>query len=280
MTLDYTLEGFNLHQPDVGFRLLEGSEFATDVAPRHVDISIPNAHGQVPRWNDLLSPSTLILRVRIEGEDAHDLESKWNHLRTLCRIANNNPVTVRRVVDSDIRSAYMQLQSMTRPDFYCAVHMVTTTMTFLNPSGRWQDVDEIDQELTLDGAAQNVTIASESTAPNTNSKARLAGPVSSVTVRDNTSDTGFTWQGSTPIPVGEYLLVDCATFTAWRKPNDAWENSGTDVSAGLTFEGDGILALVPIPSFVLGNSTSSISVETTGTDSNSDIVIRGRRTYI
>src|SRR5690606_1736764 len=59
MAIGYTLEGFNLHQPDIGFRLLEGTEFASTIAPRRVNISVRNMHGEVPMWNDPLDTTTL-----------------------------------------------------------------------------------------------------------------------------------------------------------------------------------------------------------------------------
>ena len=63
--LEYTIEGFNLHQPELGFYLLEGSSYASEISPRRVNLEVPGVHGEIPQWNDPLS-STNHSRVRCE----------------------------------------------------------------------------------------------------------------------------------------------------------------------------------------------------------------------
>lgn len=280
MSLEYTLEGFNLHQPELGFRLLEGTEFASNIAPRRVNIVLPGVHGEIPAWNDPLSTTTLLLHVRIQGENAEDLRTKWNYLRSLTRVGSNNPVTIRRVTQGQTLVASVQLESMSTPDFHCAVNMVTTTMTFHNPRGRWEDVNASEQALAVPGTDQNVVFAAQSSAPVDNALVRVRGPITSITVRDNTSDTGFHWQGPPNISSSQYLLVDCAMFTAWRNTDEEWDTRDEDVSSELVTTGNGMLSLVPIPAFIIGSSTNSTTITASGTTGDTVLTIRGRRTYI
>lgn len=284
MAIGYTLEGFNLHQPDIGFRLLEGTEFASTIAPRRVNISVPNMHGEVPMWNDPLDTTTLALRVRISDPSPEGLQQKWHYLRSLCRTGSNNPVTIRRLSgDNEVTSTFAQLQSMDTPDFYCAAGMVTTTMLFHIPSGRWEDINDEIVQLAIPGADQEVPFASESSGPITNLLVQVKGPLTRVIVRDNTNDTGVEWRAFgaiTDIASDEYLLIDCANFEARRNTTDAWDEVGEGVTARLLTVGNGMLTLVPQPSFVIGDSTSSVTVTAAGHSAATEIRIRGRRTYI
>lgn len=280
MALTYTLEGFDLHQPDIGFYLLEGTEFASAIAPRRVNIVLPNMHGEIPAWNDPISSTTIIVRVRIRGNSPEDMEQKWNYLRSLCRLGSNNPVTMRREGAVEITSAFVQLESMDRPDFHCAVDMVTTTMSFHNPSGRWQAVNPSTEQLNVPGTDQVVQFAADSSAPITDALVQVRGPLFSLSVRDNTNNTGFQWiTAFESVAADQYLLVNCATYRAWILDEDSWEPGGTEVTHGLLTTGNGMLALVPQVGFTLGSNSSSVTVGTSGNNSNTRLLIRGRRTY-
>lgn len=281
MSLTYTIEGFDLHQPSLGVKLLQQTQFASNVSPRRVNIVIPGVHGEIPAWNDPLSSSTIIFRVRIEDRDPAQLEQKWNYLRSLCRVGSNSPVTLRRESENGFTSTFAQLESMDRPDFHCAAGMVTTTMSFHCPSGRWQDINATEQQLSIPGTDQTVVFASESSGPVTDAMVRVQGPLGTLEVRDNTNNTGFEWTApGSGIPAGEYLLVNCADFTAWHKLDDAWENGGTNVGSTLQSTGNGMLALVPDVGFTLGSNSSSVTVTAGGTTASSQMHILGRRTYI
>lgn len=277
--LAYTLEGFDLHQPLLGYRLLEGSTFASEVAPRRVNLVVPGVHGEIPAWNDPLSTLLLSLRVEVKGSSPEDREMRWNYLRSLCRLGSNQPVTVRRVVPNRVDSTFAQLQSMTEPVFLSPRHIVQTTMVFHIPSGRWTDVNPVEQELAIPGSDQNVVAAAESTAPITDALVRVQGPVSSIGIIDNTSDTGLTWAGAAPIGVGEYLLVDCGQFTAWRNSDDEWDSQDADESRWLSSQGNGMLSLIPVPSFTVGSAVNSVTVTATGTTGASELHVLSRRTF-
>lgn len=278
--VSYAIDGFNLHQPEIGFRLLEGSTYAAEVSPRRVNIMIPGVHGEIPAWNDPLPPVLLTFNIEINGTDSQDLEVKWNHLRTLCRLGGNQPVTVQRTTEGSTVATYAQLQSMTEPDFFCAVNKVKTVMMFHVPSGRWETITATEQELAIPGGNQNIVFAAESTRPITNAQFRVAGPLASIEIRDNTNDTGFVWGGQFPVQTGRYLIVNCGSYTAWLNEDEEWDTTHQDVSRWLSTSGNGMLSLVPSPSFVIGNHTNDVTVTAFGTAGNTQLYVRGRRTYV
>lgn len=278
--LEYTIEGFNLHQPEQGFYLLEGSSYASEIAPRRVNLVVPGVHGEIPQWNDPLSSTTVVFNVRVRDGDAEALRQKWQYLRALMRTGGNNPVTVRRLESDQVLTAQMQLLTMSEPDFYCASGMVTTTIMLHNPSGVWQSISASEQQLSMPGTGQFLPVAAASSGPITNALFRVRGPVSNITIRDNTNDTGFQWQLTPVISASQYLLVDCGTYTAWRNTSDDWEERGSDVSSGLRTLGNGMLNLVSMPSFVIGDNTSSVTVTSAGTSGNSQLHVLARQTHI
>lgn len=278
--LEYTIEGFNLHQPELGFQLLEGSSYASEIAPRRVNLQVPGVHGEIPQWNDPLSSTTVVFNVRVRDGEPEQLRQKWQYLRSLMRTGSNNPVVVRRLEADQTLSAQMQLLSMSEPDFYCAAGMVTTTIMLHNPSGMWQSITTTEQQLATPGTDQFLSVAAASSGPITNALFRVRGPISNITVRDNTNDTGFQWQLSPVISASQYLLVDCGSYTAWRNTTDSWEERSADVSSGLRTTGNGMLNLVSMPSFVIGNNSSSVTVTTAGTSGNTQLHVLARQTHI
>jgi hypothetical protein len=284
--ITYTIQGFDLHQPDVGFQLLEGSSFAPPIAPRRVNLTVPRMHGQVPLWDDELDAAKLALRVRIKDTDPEQLQFKWEHLRALMWTGSNQGLTVRRESgvsgSQQITSTFAQLESMTEPDFFCAAGIVDTVIMLNIPSGRWQSIQTFEQTLTTTN--QSVAFAAESTAPVSNMLVRVQGPLSStgawVEVHDETSQTGFRILPGLIIDDTEYILVDPENFRAWHNTTDDWDAEETDVSGGLEARNMGMLTMVSIPSFQLGVRTNDTRrVRSVGATATT-IVVRGRRTYI
>lgn len=280
MSLTYQLDGFDLHQPNIGFRLLEESTFASEVSPRRVNIEVPRVHGEIPSWNDPLTPKLLTLNVEVRGDTHVELEERWNHLRALCRLGGNRPVTIQRVSDFTTVSVFGQLQNMSEAVFHHPRHLAQATMLFHIPYGRWEDVNASEQQMAIPGMDQNLVFAAESTAPVSTVLVRAEGPLSSLTINDNTNETGFQWAGDDPIPAGEYLRVDCAQFQAWHNTSSDWDAEGDDVSRWLATLGNGMLNPVPLVTFTIGGNTNSTTVQASGTSGMTDLHIRGRRTYV
>lgn len=281
MSLTYALEGFPLHQPANGYQLMEGTEFASQIAPRRVNIVVPNAHGEIPAWNDPLDSTELALRVRITGDGPEDLRERWEILRSLTGTGGNRPLVLTRTHGTQQVRALVQLSSMDVPDFWCAAGIVQTTMLMHNPSGRWQEEDPVEQELLTDGEPQQVDFAAESTAPITDALVRVKGPVSYLEFSDADNNTGFQW--TTPdsaLGPSEYLLVDCGAYTAWRNDDDGWDTRETNVTDGLVTTGNGMLSLVRVYDPMIGQFANTVSTDLFGHDGSTELYIRGKRTYI
>lgn len=284
MSLTYSIQGFDLHQPEIGFKLLVGSSFAPAVSPRRVDLEIPLMHGQVPLWDDPLPAQKLTLKVRIEDSQPDMLRQKWEHLRALMWTGANRGLTIRRVMAGQVTSAFGQLETMSEPDFWLARGMVDVVMVFNIPYGRWESIQTQEVDLPLNGQEVQIPFVAESTGPITNMLFQVKGPTAtewSLTVRDETSRTGFVLARYEHIPTDDYWVVDPENYRAWDNQTDSdWNARHEDRSTYLRPLGVSMLQLVSVPSFQVGNRSTNITISSTGFTSGSYLKVRGRATYI
>lgn len=283
MSLTYSIQGFDLHQPDKGFKLLVGSSFAPPVNPRRVDLEIPRTHGQIPLWDDPLSAQKLTLKVRIEDPDPAGLQQKWEHLRSLMWTGANRGLTIRRVMADQVTSAFGQLETMNEPDFWLARGMIDVVMLFNIPYGRWQSVQTYEQELELNVESADIPFVSESTGPVTDALFRITGPTSEdwrLRVVDNTSSTGFTMERYDPLEEGQYVVLDPGMYHAWRTDGDpSWDVRYEMLHRYFRPYDKGMLAMVSVPGLNVGQRTTNISISSSNMG-DSVLEIRGRKTYI
>lgn len=289
MSVGYTIEGFNLHQPELGYTLLESTAYAPEISPNRVNLRIPNFHGQVPLWNDELTETKLLFKVRLRDEDPLGLQAKWEHLRALMWTGSNRGLTVRRVITGSgstqqITSTFAQLETMNQPDFWCAVGMIDVVFILNAPSGRWQSIQTF--EYTFPNAnPQVVPFVSESTAPNTDVLIRIGPGLTTagawVEVTDLTSRTGVQIFPNRTTSFS-YVLVDMATRRVWLNNDDSFDAREQEITSSATLRTvlGGNLSLVPIPSFNPQARSSSVKMRRSTGAASVSVALQGRRTYI
>ena len=281
MTLTYAVNGLALHDPDNGRRLLDAPIWAGNVAMRNLQLALPGTHGNLPYWQAPLDTSGISFRVRLTDQDQDSLNDKWNQIVRHLGIGINQPVILSRTrsttADTEGRqtTTKAQLTTVDPPDFSCAGGLVTATIGFNIPSGRWYG-DITTETLALADTDQPSTIAESSSMPITDAAFLVHGPISGLHIFDNISQTGFDWSGAN-VTSAQWLLVDLASFTAWIKSSATYDLSGTNVSAGLANSGVGWLSLVP--GVTDTSTTSSISVSSSGTSGSSTLTLRAAPAY-
>lgn len=286
MTLVYTIQGFNLHQPDIGFKLMQTTSYASPISPRRVNLEIPRMHGQVPMWDDELGPAKLLLRVRIQDEDPAQLELKWQHLRALMWTGSNTGLTVRREINSELHYAFAQLENMTEPDFYCAAGMIDVDILLNIPYGRWESVQVYEQNFTTNSGTSGISFdfVAQSTAPVSRVLVRFGGGISQangwVELHDDTSLTGFRMTPGSVVSPSEYVLVDVEQGRAWINTTSDWDARQTEITPGLRPLRRGMLSLVSVPSFQMGVRTNNARSFRSASATTTTGTIQGRRTYL
>jgi hypothetical protein len=137
-------------------------------------------------------------------------------------------------------------------------------------------------EIHNNGANQRSTLAEDSTLPITDALLRAIGPMSSLFIKDNLSNTGVTWGqlilgGS--VPAGKMLLIDVGAMDAAIVSTDTWDlTSGTPAAASLTFLGNGPLSLTSRLTGSGTTPTSSVSITIGGT--GNQLIIRSRKALV
>lgn len=274
LCVNYAINGFELHQPAEGFELKDGTEYAPALNPRRVVVEVPGVHGQIPMFDDPISAITVVLTVRVHGADDDALRMRWNTLVSLLGMGTKQAVELTRHRDEHTDIAAAQLLSSTPPEFNAAGQWIQTVIVMNIPSGRWSPEDFIEDSLLIPGSDQESDIALASAMPVSDFLVRVQGPLSTITITDNISNTGISWGGATVIPVGEFLIVDMIAMRAWQRSDSQWVASGTDRSATLVFIGSGPLTLVSRTT--LAGKESSVTVTASGTSGATELDLRGR----
>jgi len=274
--LQYQIDGFDLDNKAAGFQLVGTTSYTSGLSMRRVNVEIPRMHGTLALWDDPMSAATLILDMKITASSAGVLDQRYRYLLRLLGVGAQRPVTVRRTTAGGTETAQAQLVTTSAPIYTCTdhLHMIKTLVTMNIPSGRWTAEGYIEHTIT-EGTGIEVPFVSDSTAPVTDLQIRITGPVTSFTLDDDVSGTGVRWFGGVGIPSGEYLLIDCGEFTAWRNTTSSWTAQETSVIDRLSVRGNGMLAPSALPELG-GGGTSSLTLDITGT--GAVVVVRGRRT--
>lgn len=278
--LTYTLQGANLSDPDIGFKLLNGTEYAPAVSPRNVTVLVPGMHGSVPLFDAPLSPILVTLVVRVLGGDPDTLRTNYNRLMGVLYVGNNNSITVNRIRGTHLETAEARLVSTTAPSFSVPVPWVDVTIILEIQTGVWGGPSE-DIDLLLNNPFQNYSIAAASTAPVANMLIRVIGPMTAFTIRDLNTNTGLTWSGGTAVTAAQCLIIEPQTMRAWVKPGTTLSpgNATQDRSQFLRHEGVRPFAPKSAVSYSTGSGwtqSALLGTVTTGTAGTSRITIRAR----
>lgn len=281
MTLMYSVNGLALQNKAAGYQLMDATQYGGALTMRNTQLQPPNFHGHVPVWNAPLDSGQIQFRIRITGTDQDTLSSRWNGLVRRLGVGTNQPVTLTRSRSSAgstsgrFTTVAGQLIGLEAPDFSCPANYLEATLTFSIPEGRWFAA-EAEEILTIPGMNQVVDLAAEGTLPITAMQFKVKGPVSSFSVTDNVSQTGFAWSGANILST-QWLLVDLTTYTAWQKTTNDYDNTGTNVSANLRMTNLGWLSLVP--GIAPGHSTSDVTISASGTTGATTCTLRARPAY-
>jgi hypothetical protein len=246
-----------------GMWLLEATEYAPGLSPRRAVVEIPNIHYQVPMWGDPMSAATVAMRIRLRGTDPDDLRMLWDTLVGLLGTSQWGYTTLRRERNGIFQLAEAQLLSSESPEFRAATDTLDVVVVFNIPGGCWRSETETEETLANGGGISQ--IAAASTMPVQDILIQAQGPVTTLSVVDNISNTGIFWGGGTTVvPSGQYLLISTSTMQAWIKSGNDWTLSGTASNATLTFLGRSVLVLGSRRSGPSATVTTSVSTTVTG----------------
>lgn len=265
--LSYALNGADLSDPELGFQLLTGTEYAPAVSPRNATVLVPRYHGAIPNYSAPLAPILVTLVVRVLGPDVDTLRENYNRLMALLGTGTLVPVAMTRVRDDQVDTANARLVSTTAPAFSSAVRWLDVTIVMEIQQGYWNGpMQEI--ELPLNGATSSFQPAIDSSAPIANLLIQVVGPFNTFSILDVVTGTGVRW-GNEAVSSTQSILIETGTMSVWRRTGTPWTpgTSGQLMPRWLTSIGTGVFAPRAITSYVPGTgwqTTSGVSVFTGG----------------
>lgn len=248
------------------WRLQRGNGWRTPITVRRDTIEAPGRHGNLEAWRpnvyaEPVVPLELVSVVPFDEDVA--LEDLTNEL---LGILTAPTLTLTRISGGIQASARARLVSLT-PGEYFAGRLARYTAVLAVPGVffRGPEGDSVPVALTSTPKVVDLANLTGSTGPIADAVVRVAGPLTSVTVGDDSTGTGLSWTGS--LPVGQYLYLHAEQAVARRSASStAWgPEDGTDVSGGLDYPVAGRLALQPVPT-TEATPTGGVTVTPTSTE--------------
>lgn len=260
MSSEYFLNGVDLDQPG-RWRVMQGTLLPAVAAPRLHSTEVPIRSGILDGAGERVGTFKVTVAFMVEGQDRVELDRNFQSLLAFLRSSNRLAALQHRPAGGTSREAMVRLVSMSQPSWRYGEWAIDSTAIFEAVEGVWKDVSPVETPLTdlgkLAGGA----------APISDAVLRLSPTANTATVFDVTSGTSLTWRGVAA--AGQYLLVDVASYSAWRQESDTWEpaQGSVDASAEISMSPDG-LTITP-------NHEGKIVLKVTGATGH----IRARRAY-
>lgn len=258
----YSLDGADLDDERHRWVLSEGSALSTRGEPWNTSVSVPGRFGVLPTAPNVVKSATVALKFAVfswaDGRNGNRCKGG------LARLEQNYQDLLRRLYafgrlqtlqytpeGKPVREARVRPTSSVEPALDPNSETITFTITYEVVSGLWRGTQDIVDDLS-DMSKFNGCVM-----PIPDGKLLLQPTANTCTVRDNVSGSSFTFTGS--LNGGEHLLVDIASYRAWKNPSPGWEAQPNARSA------DGEISMSPWGFKATPNADGKISMTLTGT---------------
>lgn len=268
----YSLDGTDLDDPLGRWVLAEGTALSTRGEPWNASVDIPGRFGILPIAPVVTKSATVVLKFtvfswadnrdgsRCKGGLARLEKNYQDLLRRLFAFGRMQTLTY-SPEGAPVREAQVRPTSSVEPALDPHSETITFAVTYEVVSGLWRGTSDLVALLTdmskFDGCSM----------PIPDGKLLLEPTAPTCTVKDSVSGTSFTFTGT--LNGGERLLVDIASYRAWKNPAQGWEPVSGARSA------DGEISMSPGGFRATPNADGRISMTLTGTAGR----FRGRMAY-
>ena len=222
MSSEYFLNGVDLDQPG-RWRVMQGTLLPAVAAPRLHSTEVPIRSGILDGAGERVGTFKVTVAFMVEGADRAGLDRNWQALMAFLRASSRLTALQHRPAGASPKEALVRLVSVSQPSWRYGEWAIDTTVIFEAVEGVWKDVSPVEAPLTdlsaLAGARHPYPMLSCACRP------LLTRPP----ILDVTSDTSLTWRGVAA--AGQHLLVDVASYSAWRQESDGWEPAQGAVDA-------------------------------------------------
>ena len=240
---------------------MQGTLLPAVAAPRLHSTEVPIRSGILDGAGERVGTFKVTVAFMVEGAERAGLDRNWQALMAFLRASSRLTALQHRPAGASPKEALVRLVSVSQPSWRYGEWAIDTTVIFEAVEGVWKDVSPVEAPLT------DLSALAGGAAPISDAVLRLSPTANTATILDVTSDTSLTWRGVAA--AGQHLLVDVASYSAWRQESDGWEpaQGAVDASPEISMSPGG-LTLTP-------NHEGKIVLKVTGATGH----IRARRAY-
>ena len=231
----YSLDGVDLDDERQRWVLTEGTSLSTRGEPWNASVDIPGRFGVLPIAPAVLKSATVALKFTVfswaDGRNGNRCKGGLTQLETNLRDLLRRLTVFGRLQTlgyqpqgNTLKVADVRLSSSIEPSLNPEAEVATLTATFEIMSGLWRDpqptVADLSDLSTLAGGSMPVPDA----------WLMLSPTKGTCSLKDNVSGSSFTFTGT--LAGAERLLVDVASYRAWKNPSADWQVVENARSAG------------------------------------------------
>lgn len=222
----YSLDGVDLDDERQRWVLAEGTTLSTRGEPWRASVSIPGRFGVLPIAASVLKPATVALKFTVfswaDGRGGNRCKGGLNQLETNLRDLLRRLTVFGRLQTlgyqpqgNTLKVADVRLSSSIDPKFDPESESATLTATFEVVSGLWRDPQPTVADLN------NLSTLAGGNMPIPDAWLMLTPSGGACSLKDNVSGSSFAFSGL--LKEGERLLVDVASYRAWKNPSADWQ---------------------------------------------------------
>lgn len=259
--------------------IVQGTFWRPPVSVHRSVVTVPGRHGSLPsRRPPVFEEPTVTLRLLASEFGGLPGEVAAQELRN---VLASPEVALTRVVDGEEQSARVELVSIgTEPSGPSQPPILDAVLAVPGVFFRGSVVSGFASAVS-NGSTVSVSHLAVGSGPVGDAVLRFRGPLTSVSVADEASGTGISWEGS--LTEGQYLYLLPESLTARRSTSSsAWASGGSNVTGGVDYPPSGVLQLWPVmvDAAEPGVRDVRLRVEGAGFGQTSSLLVRGAPAYL
>lgn len=230
----YSLDGVDLDDEKMRWVLASETTLSTRGEPWRISVDIPNRFGVLPIPATVLKPGTVVLKFTVfsweDGRNGNRCKGGLDQLEFNLRALLRRLTAFGRMQTlgfqpqgNTLKVADVRLSSSIEPTIDPDAQIATLTATFEVASGLWRDPQPTVVDLNDLGSLTGGNM------PIPDPWLMLSPTGQTCTLKDNISGSTFIFNGS--LTGAERLLVDVASYRAWKNPSVDWQAVGGARSA-------------------------------------------------
>jgi hypothetical protein len=279
MAGSYTLDGIPMQDAGGRWWLDVNTGVRAMPAARIGAYSAPGQDGERTNLNSTLEQGKLGLSFVVKGADHAAMMANYELLTGILSQRGRLLPLVHDYGNGQTRVAMIQLSATSDPDMINASTLRFKVIASI-PDGVWRDAAlaaDFSAPLTTTTTTQTVTPLAGTTGPIDDALIRIKGAISTATVTDPVTGDQISFNAA--LLATEYVIIDCANWTARKVTSNTW-TGGTNVDSSFSSTRGSGPALALYPEYSTGAARVQIKVVSTNPATSPTCEVRAKRSFI